>query len=550
MSEITATTTTTPERIEAPWSRVDPRTIVVKPFNEALAALIPIVLGLFAAGQRDHHNYYWSFGIVGLLLLRGLLHWATTRYRITDEQIEVRTGLLFRQRMATRRDRLRTVEATAKLGHRLFGVTGVRIGTGQHEKKRHRGLVLDAVTSAEAERLRRVLLRRQPGPTTQPTHAGLLPARPPHAELAHAGLTQAGPTHAPAAPAGPIHAPVPQPGRTSEEAPEQAEEIARLDPKWLAYAPLTLSGIAAIGVLMGLVWRSMGELNINSAGVVRAVLRWVAHTPTGMVVLSGVLATLLVVVLGSMLVYLFQFYGYRLTSEPDATLHVRRGLLTTSAMTIEEARLRGVELREPLLLRIARGARCDAVATGLRQRNESHILMPPGPVREANRVVSRVLHTADSPTAATLRRHPRQALHRRLTRALLPTAAFVLLLWLGTLPAVLPNWCWQVALVLLPIAAVVGHNRFRNLGHTLTGEYLVTRFGSLQRRTVALQRSGIIGWKVRQSCFQRRAGLVTVAATTAAGRGEYHALDLAEADGLAFIEEVTPGMLAPFVERG
>jgi putative membrane protein len=92
-------------------------------------------------------------------------------------------------------------------------------------------------------------------------------------------------------------------------------------------------------------------------------------------------------------------------------------------------------------------------------------------------------------------------------------------------------------------------DRFHNLGHTLTGRYLVSRSGSFDRRTVALQRDGIIGWQVRRSFFQRRVGLVTLMATIAAGRGGYHVLDITESDGLRLAEEAVPGLLAPFVSR-
>ena len=45
-----------------------------------------------------------------------------------------------------------------------------------------------------------------------------------------------------------------------------------------------------------------------------------------------------------------------------------------------------------------------------------------------------------------------------------------------------------IALVLLPLMALVGWDRDRVLGHPLTRGYLVTRQGSIVRRTVALQR--------------------------------------------------------------
>jgi putative membrane protein len=87
------------------------------------------------------------------------------------------------------------------------------------------------------------------------------------------------------------------------------------------------------------------------------------------------------------------------------------------------------------------------------------------------------------------------------------------------------------------------------LGHALTSRYLVTRHGTGVRGTVALQRAGVIGWTVSQSFFQRWAGLITVTATTAAGNGAYHVIDVRTADGLAVAEHAVPGLLRPFVRH-
>jgi len=101
--------------------------------------------------------------------------------------------------------------------------------------------------------------------------------------------------------------------------------------------------------------------------------------------------------------------------------------------------------------------------------------------------------------------------------------------------------------VLLPAMAVVGWDRARVLGHTLTRGYLVARQGSVVRRTVALQRSGVIGWRVRQSPFQRRAGVVTVEAVTAAGRGAYSVLDVTPTAAAALMAAVTPDAVEPLL---
>jgi putative membrane protein len=489
---------------EPEWRRLQARTVLVRPFNEFIG-FIPLLIGAIALGQHNDQKIWYGLGVITLLVARGVLHWATTRYRITDEQVEIRYGLINRQRMTTRRERIRTVEATAKFGHRLFGVTSVRIGTGQHEHKGHKPMKLDAVTNAEADRLRRVLLQRNEVVTADPV--------------------------ATRTPAGVV--------------------LARLDWRWLKYAPLTLSGLFAAAAILGVVWRSVNELDINvgRVGLMRSGVRWFEHASAGAVVAAVTLVAVVLIVFGSTVIYVLKYAGYELTREPDDTLHVRRGLLTTSAVTIEEARLRGVEIREPLLLRAGHGARCSAVATGLARKSESHLLMPPGPAHEAHRVASRALRLTDgtSPTQVRLARHSGAARRRRLVRAVGSGLVVVLLLWLASVALGWPVWLWRVACALPVLGVPLGWNRYRNLGHALTPKYLVSRSGSLERKTVALQRTGIIGWQVRRTFFQRRAGLITLAASTSAGRGAYHVFDITISDGLRLADEAVPGLLTPFL---
>ncbi|HEX4705672.1 MAG TPA: PH domain-containing protein [Pseudonocardiaceae bacterium] len=491
---------------EAEWHRLEVRTVVVRPFNE-FVGFIPLLIGAIALGQHNEQKIWYGLGVMALLLSRGLVHWLTTRYRITDEQVEIRSGLISRQRLATRRERIRTVESTAKFGHRLFGVTSVRIGTGQHEHKGHKAMKLDAVTTAEADRLRRVLLSRSEAA------AG---------NVAPATVTEV-----------------------------RGVVLAKLDWRWLRYAPLTLSGLFAAAAIFGVVWRSVNELdiNVNRIGLAREGVNWFEHASAGGVIAVVTLVAVVLIVFGSTAIYVLKYTGYLLTREPDDTLHVRRGLLTTSAVTIEEARLRGVEIREPLLLRAGRGARCSAVATGLQSRNESHLLMPPGPAVEAHRVASRALRLPDgaSPTQVRLAGHPRGALRRRLIRAVVPALLVVFGLWFASAVAGWPVWLWHVACALPVLAVPLGLNRYRNLGHALTPRYLVSRLGSLERRTVALERTGIIGWQVRRTFFQRRVGLITLTAATSAGRSRYRVLDITEADGLRLAEDAVPGLLTPFL---
>lgn len=487
------------------WHRLNAWMIIVRPIHE-IAGLIPVIVVLLVFGRGDTQRLWWTVAAIALLLLRGLVHWLRTRYRITETQVELHTGLVSRQLRTVPRDRIRTVATTARFGHRMFGLSEVRIGTGEHEQKRRDPFSLDAVTAAEAERLRKVLLRKD--------------------------VTTSSASDSP---------------HDGSDVDKSGIELARLDLRWLRYAPLTLSGLTSVGVLIGIGFRLVDETNgdLPSIGPIHAVLDWMEHSALAEVVLVAMLVVVGMVSLGSLLGYVFQFWNYRLTRETDGTLRVRRGLFTTRSVSIEEARLRGAAVRQPLLLRIGGGARVAAITTGLDRKNESSLLLPPAPLAEAQRITAAVLGIESSP-AADLVRHPAAALRRRLLRAVGGVALLATVLGLAAALG-WPAWPWITTLALMPFAVALAVDRFRTLGHGLTERYLITRWGSLRRETTVLQRSGIIGWKLRRSFFQRRAGLLTLTATTAAGHGAYYVTDVAEEDAVAFADRALPGLLAPML---
>jgi putative membrane protein len=123
------------------------------------------------------------------------------------------------------------------------------------------------------------------------------------------------------------------------------------------------------------------------------------------------------------------------------------------------------------------------------------------------------------------------------------TAVLIVLWWFANWPIGFPVGGLVIFLLALPVAL----DRYRNLGHALGDGFLVTRQGSLVRRRYMLATAGIIGWNERMSFFQRRAGLVTLIATTAAGRQHYDVLDLAQSDAIALADAATPGLLTPFL---
>ncbi|MFB7229247.1 PH domain-containing protein [Streptomyces fimicarius] len=492
----------------ADWHRLDPRTVLVTALVVAgvvAGAAIPVTLGLtrwFSLPVAVLQVLAGAALVVGAAAGADRVRWHRTRYRIGQERVDLHTGLLLVKRRSLARSRIRTVDLTANLLLRLLGLVTVRIGTG--EQGSESTLELDPVTRTEGERLRRLLLER--------------------AATAPPGVHREG-------------------------------ELAVLDPRWIRYAPVSfvapmLGGAAAGAVMQVSDW----------VGAQGQVIEWVGdrfrETPLLWVVIVLVLAALVAGVVGALGLWIEMWWNYRLEREPGGTLRVRRGLFTSRSISVEEARLRGVDLVEPLGVRLLGAARLDAITTGLAKdqeaRNADHnTLLPAAPRTRADAVAADVLRETDTPTGAALTPHPRAARGRRLRWSLAAVLGPVLILTLlGVLLTPVLLWiALGCAVVAVPVAVVLALDAYRALGHTLSGRYLVTRSGTVRRSTAALERAGVIGWTVKQSVFQRRAGLLTITATTAAGGGAYTAYDTDASEGLGFAAEAVPGLLEPFLER-
>ncbi|WP_425576048.1 PH domain-containing protein [Nocardioides kongjuensis] len=88
----------------------------------------------------------------------------------------------------------------------------------------------------------------------------------------------------------------------------------------------------------------------------------------------------------------------------------------------------------------------------------------------------------------------------------------------------------------------------RALGHAFVDGHVVMRSGSVLRSRDAVAAGHVIGWNQRATWFQRRAGLVALAATTAGGKGQVHVPDVPVDAAIALAEAATPGLVGQFLE--
>jgi putative membrane protein len=342
-------------------------------------------------------------------------------------------------------------------------------------------------------------------------------------------------------------------GAMAGRAASAETEIVRLHPAWIRFAPLTLTGLVILGVVFGFVaqFNDAAHINLAAIGPVHRLLTRFGALPLAPRILTAAVVIAFCLVVISTAGYVAVFWNFRLVRHGEDTLRVTRGLLTTRATTIDTRRLRGVEISEPLLLRAAGGARCIAITTGLRvghgaERGGS-LLLPPAPRPVARMVAAEVLGVPEDVCTSPLLLHGPRARQRRYTRALAGAALLVAAVAVLCQAVHAPAWIWLGSLAALPLAAALAADRYRSLGHRLTAGRLVTSQGTLVRRRSILSTEGIIGWRIHQSWFQRRQGLVTLTATTAGGRQHYEARDVPMARALAVAAQATEDLVSPFL---
>jgi putative membrane protein len=306
-----------------------------------------------------------------------------------------------------------------------------------------------------------------------------------------------------------------------------------------------LSRLAVVAGAVGVLSQLGDELPIVAADNVTSAWGWLTAFALPLVIVSVLLAGVVAWTVVSVAGYVLQWWALLLVRE-RGLVRLTAGLLTTRSTSVEEARIRGVELTEPVLLRLVGGGELATLATGVGEGGVTKVL-PPCPVEVAV-AVGHTLLEEDGPLVAPLVSHGRLARRRCHLRAQWPTLGLTAL---SIVPILVLDLDWWIALVVLAVVGAVGlltaEMEWRHLGHTLTDQHLVVGSGALERTRTALERDGVIGWVVSQSLFQRRLGLATLTATTAAGAESVTVRDLALERAVALADATTPHLLADFL---
>ncbi|QWC84311.1 PH domain-containing protein [Nocardioidaceae bacterium] len=494
----------------ATWQRTSPLQLVVAPAralaNLALPFVVVLFLGSGGGGRSLIGTLAFIVPVAILVVLGSLLPWLGTRWRIADGRLQQKYRVLSTKQTSVTLDRVRSVDLESTIWHRALGLSVVKIGTGVDDER----ITLDSLAKSDALELQEFLLTRVDrsaayADADRPEGSDAQPSTPPR--------------------------------------PAGREVLTRLDWSWLRYAPLQVSQLVVLAAAFGFFAQFLDDLPIDQGDVVDSVQGQVDRL--GLLIVIGFVLVVVVVgyVLAAIGAYAVRWYGLVVSRDPE-NLRVEAGLLTTRSVTVERRRIRGLEMTEPALVRLATGAQLSALATGVGSGGTTQVL-PSVPRAVAVDVGEQMLDAREALTTE-LTQHGPAARRRRHVRAQLVAVPAAAALVVATVLADLTPALFVLA-ALLPVLGVgLAELSYKHLGHTLTPTHLVSRTGILGTTTRVLERDGVIGWTLTQTFFQRRVGLCHLVAATAAGPEQVAVVDVRLDVATALAAEITPRLVRQF----
>lgn len=426
--------------------------------------ILPIIVFL-VLGRGDREEL-WSLVVILLLGVASVWRYYTYQYRILDDRIVVRSGLLERQLRQIPFSRIHNVAVHQTLLHRLLRVAEVRLesAAGRKPEAQMQVLPLDAALALEA-------LVRSHGVQHVPTTA-------PDTPDAHLWLQL------------------------------PLREVVRL-------GLISNRGMVVVGA--ALVALSQMRIQVPDATLKRwaSIANAQAHDHpldtlqiAGLVILAVALALALVRLL-SVALAILQFHDFRLTVH-GRRLSTERGLLSRARASVPRRRIQSWQLRETLLHRLFR-RRSLQVETAASTANENQrsvrdIAPIASPVR-CDALIARLLPGVHWPPARWQPLHRLAWIPLALPGVLLLAPCGVLIWQFGPVAA--------LALLSLPVFVVMALLHVRHAGYSIQGELVAIRSGWLSRRWRFAELDKLQTLRLTQSPLQRALGMASLLLDTA-----------------------------------
>lgn len=498
------------------WRQAHWAFIVIGALRYMRGFIVPFAFALFTqgfGGSRADYVWYGLAVVAGVgSIAASVAQWWMYRYRLTDRDITLRSGLVSKQERVILFERIQSVNLSDAPLERLFQVMKLQVETGAGGGANSE-IELQALKRDEAAALRgqlmaaRQRLRGEESPATAVAESG-----------------RAAETAAP------------------DRIASDGDLVRKLSTRELLIAGATSGRVGAAVAIAG-VLAQFGDDLIPTSVWERMPWERAADAATNVQIVASLVATLGVIAwLISIVATVLTYGGFELRRSGDQ-LQVQYGLLDRKRTTIPIRRIQAIRISEGLLRQPFGYAevRFDSAGFGADQ-GASGVLSPLLPKREVLAFLQEACpQFAIDPNPVNMQSLPERARRRYIVAAsigwVITIAIAAVIVWRFL---DFPAWWALTALVVTPLFALFGNLRYRDAGWVVADGHFLLRWRSTARVTVLTQTRRLQYRTLRADPFQRRAGLVTFGTAVASGGSrEGFALPHLDArDGEALIEQL------------
>ncbi len=490
--------------------------------SQIRSLVVPAILALLGAARGDSFWIYISLIFLGPALLYSVFQYATLSFRISQGQLVIKQGLIFRNVRSVPVERIQNIDFVQNLLHRALGVAEVRVETAAGSEAE---ATLRVLSLEQVERLRSEVFESR--------HAAESGARSESfsdregvetSSFSEASST----THAVNSPA--------------------ASLILQIPLSWLIYAGLASNrGTILIGVVAGSIYEFnlFKRLDINKFA--NQLPQNLDHWFIAGVVALGFLALLLILRLVSIAWFILRFANYRLERRND-DLRVSCGLTTKVQATVPRRRVQFISVHRNLLMRFwgLASVRIETAGSGAGHDDASKSVSSRWfiPVVTEDRLPEIIREIRPDLTwnenEFQFKPMAARAVSRRVRVAVLASFIFTAVGFFVWKP-----WGAFAGVVLLPFMVLASIWSTRSLQYARTEQGVVFRSGVLIRKTSMTFFEKIQSIQIQQSPFDRRWGMAKLSVDTAAAGPAEHRIEVPMLDAsLAMKEQVEIKQLA------
>jgi putative membrane protein len=454
--------------------RLHPFTLVFAVWHAVRTVLLPLIIVFVFGRRRGPEAYVWVAALfLGLPLALAVVRYFTFTYRIENGELITKHGLLGRTERNIPLGRVQDIRIEQGVLHRIFGMADVFVETAGG---RGPEASLSVLSRTEANRLRAAVFEQAPQPTTVATPLAV-----------------------------------------------ERSVIRTLSVRDLVLAGLTSNRTASAIALVFVLWRFAEDILPEdmyqqfAAKLATRMANWQAehHGVEWTWVAGAAMAVFLIGIVFSVVGSIVVFYGFTL-SRSGEDIFRSHGLLTRRSSSLPRRRIQLLKVEESWLRRLFRLATLRADTAGSihhSEHKEQHsgrdVLLPVVPRRDLDGLLAEFFPDLDDASG------PWQQVSRKAIFRGMRKGAAVCLLLAAVFWVLQRSWEGLWPLLLLPAVYLVNVMNYRHLGYWLGERFFRTRSGWVNRATHIVPVRNIQSVVVRQTPFDRRLRVATLAVDSA-----------------------------------